>query len=75
MNVPGVKVVPTNSEDEVKGWIDAGERLLVEGGYDDAERIALLPTIIGLLSAKTVLQVQQAPVMLDPAMFGGKVRQ
>jgi hypothetical protein len=69
------QVIQHHSEEDVKAYIDAGERLLREAGYDDAERIALLPTVIGLLSSKTIMQQQQPQVslaqMLPPGRLNG----
>lgn len=71
--IPGVKITPTHSEEDVKGYIDAGERLLTEAGYDAAERIALMPTMISLLSAKTIVQTSAAGGALDLAGLRDKV--
>lgn len=68
-------VVPNHTEQEIKEYVDTGERLLREAGYDDAERLALMPTIINLLSSKTVYVQQPVGGAFDLTLAGGKVRQ
>jgi len=67
------EVIQHHSVDDVKGYIHQAEALLVEGGYDDAERIALLPTVIGLLSSKTILQQQPAPIPIAQLLCDGRL--
>lgn len=65
--------IPHHTEEDVKGYIDTGERLLREGGYDDGERIALLPTIINLLAQKTIIMQQPGSGVVDLGLIAGKV--
>lgn len=59
--------VKHHTPEAVRLYIDQAEQILTDCGYDDAERLALLPTIINLLSAKSVtLVAEPSPVM--PAM-------
>lgn len=67
-------VIQHHSVDDVKGYIHDAEALLVEGGYDDAERIALLPTVIQLLSSKTIMQQQAAPIGVASILPGGRLQ-
>lgn len=72
--IPGVRMERTHSDDDVRGYIATSEQLLTEAGYDDAERIQLLPTIISLVSAKMILQ--QQPIGVDMReITGGRLTQ
>jgi hypothetical protein len=66
-------VIQHHSVDDVKGYIHEAEALLVEGGYDDAERIALLPTVIQLLSSKTIMQQAPGGNAVDLSMLRGNM--
>ena len=52
-----------HTPEQVRGYIDEGERILQACGYTDAERIALLPDVIRLLSSKSMTIVERAPIM------------
>lgn len=66
-------VIQHHSIADVKGYIHDAEGLLVEGGYDDAERIALLPTVIQLLSSKTIMQQATSGGALDLSQLRGSL--
>jgi hypothetical protein len=68
-----IEKVALHAEAEIKGYIDNAERILREAGYDDAERVALLPTVIGLFATHTIVTHQEPPLPLDLGIFGGKV--
>lgn len=64
--------VKHHTTEEVEGYIAEGERILQAAGYTDEERIALLPTVLTLLSSKSVqLQVEQ-PIDLGRLGLNGK---
>jgi hypothetical protein len=62
-----------HTDEDVKGYIDRAEKLLVESGYNDTERIALLPTILNLISAHNVMIEQAALGGVDLGALRGKV--
>lgn len=51
-----------HTPDQVLGYIKAGEAILQKCGYSDDERVALLPSVIGLLSSKSITVVERAPI-------------
>lgn len=61
-----------HSPEQVRLYIDEAEGILTACGYDDDERIALLPTIINLLSSKTVQLVDDAPLALPNGVGLGR---
>lgn len=63
-----------HTPEQVRGYIDTAERILQGCGYDDAERVALLPSVLGLLASKNIVEDLPAPSLLTAAPFGGKLQ-
>jgi len=63
--------VPVHNDDEIKGYIHRSEAILAEAGYDDDERIALLPTILNLIAAHSIISETTQPLQVPlPAGLG-----
>jgi hypothetical protein len=67
-------IIKHHSPAEIRGYVHEAEAMLTEAGYDDDERLALLPTIIGLLAARTIQIAQPQAVSLPAGLLGGNVR-
>ncbi len=58
-----------HTPEAVREYLKEAGEILDEQGYTGEEKLALLPTIIGMLASKNVQLAQQAPMSLGlPAM-------
>lgn len=68
------QIIKHHSPAEIRGYVHEAEAILTEAGYDDAERIALLPTLIGLVAARTITVTQDPPPLAMDARTLGSLR-
>jgi hypothetical protein len=66
-----VTMVLNNKPEEIEGWLDAASRMLPLEHYTEAERAALLPEVVKLLSSKTVIPMMPERVEVPGVLLNG----